>query len=112
MNRFFYEAAQAADATAASPSLQDMLPLLLMSGAFVFVIYFFMIRPQRKRDKELKAQVNSMTVGDRIVTIGGVVGTIANIRDDEITIATSIANTMITFKKTAIGSVVKKETAT
>lgn len=79
--------------------------LVVMFGA----LYFFMIRPQRKRDKELKAQVEKMAVGDTIVTIGGVVGTIANIQDDNVTIATSVAHTMITFKKSAVNTVVPRQ---
>ena len=53
--------------------------------------------------------MDQMTVGDKIVTIGGVVGTVANIREEEVTITTSVANTMITFRKTAISSVTKRE---
>lgn len=90
-------------------SLTDMLPMLLMLGVVMLVMYFITIRPQRKREKELKAQVDKMVVGDKIVTIGGIVGTIANIRDDEVTITTSVANTMITFRKTAISTVTKRD---
>src|SRR5660398_268749 len=60
----------------------------LIIGLLVVVfgfMYFFTIRPQRKRDKALKAQVSKMVVGDTVVTIGGLVGTIANIQDDNIT---------------------------
>ncbi len=87
----------------------EMLPMLLMLGLVMLVMYFITIRPQRKREKELKAQVDKMVVGDKIVTIGGIVGTIANIRDDEVTITTSVANTMITFRKTAISTVTKRD---
>ncbi len=89
-----------------------MTSTLLMVGMLVVMfgaLYFFMIRPQRKRDKELKAQVEKMAVGDTIVTIGGVVGTIANIQDDNVTIATSVAHTMITFKKSAVNTVVPRQ---
>ena len=73
------------------------------------VFYFILIRPQRKRDKELKEQMSKLSVGDRVVTIGGLVGFVANIKDNEITISTSAANTLVTFTKSAISTVVKRD---
>ena len=86
-------------------SLASIALLVLM---FV-VFYFILIRPQRKRDKELKEQMSKLSVGDRVVTIGGLVGFVANIKDNEITISTSAANTLVTFTKSAISSVVKRD---
>lgn len=94
---------------AAAPNYSDLIMMALMIAAVIAVFYFVTLRPQRKREKELKAQMDQMTVGDKIVTIGGVVGTVANIREEEVTITTSVANTMITFRKTAISSVTKRE---
>lgn len=79
------------------------LPLVLMFG----LMWLLMIRPQKKKEKALRELVNSMAVGDHVLTIGGVVGRIVNIREDEVTISTSVANTLITFKKSAISSVSK-----
>ena len=73
------------------------------------IMYFILIRPQRKKDKELKEQMSKLSVGDRVVTIGGLVGFVANIKDDQVTISTSAANTLVTFTKSAIQSVVKRE---
>ena len=73
------------------------------------VFYFILIRPQRKKDKELKEQMSKLSVGDRVVTIGGLVGFVANIKDDQVTISTSAANTLVTFTKSAIQSVVKRD---
>ena len=50
-----------------------------------------------------------MRVGDQVVTIGGLVGKVANIRDDEVTIMTSAANTLVTFKKSAISTIVSRD---
>ena len=86
-------------------SLMSVGLLVLM---FV-VFYFILIRPQRKRDKELREEVSKMSVGDRVVTIGGLVGFVANIKDNEITISTSAANTLVTFTKSAIQSVTKRD---
>lgn len=79
------------------------LPLILMFG----LMWLLMIRPQKKKEKALRELINAMTVGDHVLTIGGVVGRIVNLRDDEVTISTSVANTLVTFKKSAISSVSK-----
>ena len=73
------------------------------------VFYFILIRPQRKRDKELKKEMENLAVGDKVVTIGGLVGFVANIKDDEITISTSAANSLVTYTKSAIQTVVKRD---
>ena len=73
------------------------------------VFYFVLIRPQRKRDKELKKEMENLAVGDKVVTIGGLVGFVANIKDDEITISTSAANSLVTYTKSAIQTVVKRD---
>jgi preprotein translocase subunit YajC len=74
--------AQAAPAPAAAPdsfmgSFGSMLPLLLM---FV-VLYFVMIRPQMKRQKEHKAMIDALAKGDEVVIGGGVVGRVARMGD-------------------------------
>ncbi|PWJ70676.1 preprotein translocase subunit YajC [Ruminococcaceae bacterium R-25] len=86
-------------------SLTSFAVLIVMFAIF----YFILIRPQRKKDKELKEQMSKLSVGDRVVTIGGLVGFVANIKDDQVTISTSAANTLVTFTKSAIQSVVKRD---
>jgi len=101
-------ATPAATTTAGSDWTSSALMIGLLVVVFGFM-YFFTIRPQRKRDKDLKAQVAKMTVGDTVVTIGGMVGTIANIQDDNITITTSVAHTMVTYKKSAISTIIPRQ---
>ena len=76
--------AQSAPAAAApndlSSSLMSMLPLVLM---FV-VLYFVMIRPQMKRQKELKAMLDALAKGDEVVTTGGLLGKIAQLGEQQI----------------------------
>jgi preprotein translocase subunit YajC len=67
----------AAPAASASGGLMSMLPLLLM---FV-VLYFVMIRPQMKRQKEVKAMLEALSKGDEVVTQGGVIGKISKLGD-------------------------------
>jgi preprotein translocase subunit YajC len=80
-----------------------VIPLALMFG----LMYLLLIRPQKKKEKKLREQINSMVVGDNVVTIGGIVGRVVNLKDDEVTISTSVANTLITFKKSSINTVIK-----
>lgn len=69
-------------------------------------MYFFAIRPQQKRQKELIALRNSLVVGDSITTIGGITGTITKIDDDTLFVQTS-ESTTIAFKMYAVA---KRET--
>lgn len=94
--------------TAGGEMMGSIFSLGLLVIMFV-VFYFILIRPQRKKDKELKEQMSKLQVGDRVVTIGGLVGFVANIKDDQVTISTSAANTLVTFTKSAIQSVVKRD---
>lgn len=108
MNNYTTVALEAAGDQIAGFSLADMLPIAVMV-VLLIGLYFLMMRPQRKREKQLKEELSKLTVGDKIVTIGGIVGTVANIKDDEVTISTSIAHTMITFNKSAINTIIKRE---
>ena len=95
-------------------STMDMItsyyPIIML--LFLGVIFYFMlIRPQRKRDKEQKEMMSKLTVGDKVTTIGGLVGVIAQIKDDEVTISTSVANTLVTYTKAAIQTVEKRESS-
>lgn len=77
--------------------------------AFIALIYFMMIRPQRKRDKEVSDMRASLKPGDQIVTIGGIVGKVVRIKDDRILIETGSGKTKMEIVKTAVGSVVGKQ---
>lgn len=93
-----------AQAAGAGGLLGSFLPLILIMG----LMYVLMIRPQRKKEKALREQINAMQVGDNIVTIGGIVGKIVNMQEDEVTIATSVSNTLMTFKKNAVNTVMRQ----
>ncbi|MDD2393870.1 MAG: preprotein translocase subunit YajC [Eubacteriales bacterium] len=103
MFNLFAMTAEAAQPSGLGSLLQLIIPLALMFG----LMYFLMIRPQKKKEKALRDLINSMSVGDKCQTTGGIVGKVVNIKDDEVTIQTSVANTLITLKKAAITSVVK-----
>ena len=64
-----------------------METLILMALMFA-MLYFFMIRPENKRKKEAQNLRNSLTVGDEITTIGGIIGTICSVKENTIVIET------------------------
>ena len=71
----------------------------------VAVFYFLLIRPQRKKDKAVKNMLNSLKVGDRICTIGGIYGTITAMKDDTITLAMGGQQNPVVIARWAIRSV-------
>lgn len=85
---------------------QGVTSILLMTALLV-LIYFMMIRPQRKKDKADKEMRANLKVGDEIITIGGVIGKIEKINDKSVVISTTSGKNKIEFLKTAIASVGK-----
>jgi preprotein translocase subunit YajC len=92
---------------AAGGDLSSILGLVVPMALLFGLMYLLMIRPQKKKEKKLREQIAAMVVGDNVVTIGGVVGQIVNIKDDEVTVSTSVAKTLITFKKSAVNTIIK-----
>lgn len=62
----------------------SILPLVLI----IVLLYFMMIRPQRKKEKETREMINAMKIGDKVVTIGGICGKVAKIKDEYVFIET------------------------
>ena len=72
---------------------------------FIFVImYFLLIRPQRKREKEDQKMRNDLRVGDEIVTIGGIICRVVNVKEDLIIVETGADRTKLSLKKWAVQS--------
>ena len=66
----------------AASGQQSALPSILMIVLMIAIFYFFMIRPQQKRAKDIKKQREAMQKGDNVVTAGGIYGKIVEVRDD------------------------------
>ena len=81
--------------------IANILPFVVL----IVVFYFFLIRPQRKKDKEAKAMLDNLKVGDRICTIGGIYGTIVRIKDDVLTIEVGEQKTQMVFARWAVRNV-------
>lgn len=77
----------------------------LVSIALIFVVmYFVMIRPQKKQQQQEKAMRDSLRVGDDITTIGGIVGRVVNVKEDSLIIETGADRNKMTVKKWAVQS--------
>ena len=98
------DAAAATEMSAGATFIAYALQLLPMILIFV-VFYFVLIRPQRKKDKEAKAMLDNLKVGDRICTIGGIYGTIVRIKDDVLTIEVGEQKTQMVFARWAVRNV-------
>jgi len=79
---------------------------LLYVVVFFLIFYFMLIRPQQKKNKELKGMRDNISAGDEIVTIGGVTGQVVSVMDEDVVIRVRPSGTELTFKKWAIGSIV------
>jgi preprotein translocase subunit YajC len=101
----FISNAYAQSAAGAEGSLMSFLPIILM---FV-VLYFLMIRPQMKRQKEQKAMMDALTKGDEVVTAGGILGRVTRVTDAYVTL--EIANgTEVVIQKIAVATLLPKGT--
>ena len=89
----------------AAGGLMSFLPIILM---FV-VLWFIMIRPQMKRQKETKAMLEALAKGDEVVTAGGILGKVSKVADQYVTVEIA-TNTEITVQKSAVTTVLPKGT--
>ena len=84
------------------------LPLILI----IVVMYFLMIRPQAKRQKEHKEMLSKIEKGDKILTAGGIVATVAGVKENEETLIVKIAeNVKIELSRGSVAQVLKKKSA-
>jgi len=70
-------------------------------GSMFLIFYFLLIRPQQKKEKQRQAMINSLKVGDKVLTTSGIYGVITAIKDDIVTVKVS-SNTNIEFSKSAM----------
>ena len=86
-------------------SMLGFLPLILI----IVVMYFLMIRPQAKKQKEHRAMLDKLEKGDRVLTAGGIVGTIAGVKEDAGLLIVKIAdNVKVELSKNSVAQVLKK----
>jgi len=99
--------APAAGGTQMNPLL-SMLPFLLM---FV-VFYFLLIAPQKKRQKEHQAMLGSLKKGDKVITTGGILGTVTGVKEKTVILKVGEGETKIEFLKSAVSIINDKDIGT
>ena len=77
---------------------------IIMLVAMLAIFYFMLIRPENKRKKEAEQMRSSVKTGDKIVTIGGISGTVVNVKDTRIVLETGADQVRIELEKWAISS--------
>jgi preprotein translocase subunit YajC len=85
-------------------ALSGLLPMVLIIGVF----YVLLIRPQQKRQRELQATIAQLKAGDRIVTTGGVIGTITSVKDTSFLIR-SAEKSILEIARSAVAGIDEEE---
>lgn len=89
---------------------QQLQGLIIPIG-FLVIFYLFAIRPQKKRENQIKEMRNNLKVGDNIITIGGINGKITIVKEDMISLEVGPNKTRLDVAKWAVGSVVGKDSS-
>ena len=90
--------------TANTDLLSGFMPMILMIGVIV-LMYFFIMRPQKKQEKETQNMRDSLQVGDEITTIGGIIGKIISIKGETVMIESGHDRTKIRILRIAVSRV-------
>ncbi len=86
----------------------SMVTTFVTFGLIIAVFYFLIIRPQKKKEKETKDMISAVKKGDKVVTIGGIRGTVTSVKEDTVVVKVD-DNAKIEFSKGAISSVIIKK---
>ncbi len=98
-----------AEAGAAGATQGDPLASLILPIGLVVLFYFFLIRPQSKRQKEHRQMVADLQKGEEIITTGGILGKIVDVSDDFITLEIA-KDVSLTIQKNAVQTIMPKGT--
>lgn len=94
---------------AGAPAAPSMMSTLLFPVVLIAIMYFLMIRPQMKRQKEHRAMLEKLAKGDEVITSGGIAGTVVALSDAFITVEVA-SGVQLRVQKGAISSVLPKGT--
>ena len=89
----------------------DMLYTLMPLVLLIAIMYFLLIRPQKKREKQVNEMRSAVKVGDEVITIGGIHGTVSKVRDEYLTIQIGADKTKLEITRWAISKVVTDQPA-
>jgi preprotein translocase subunit YajC len=87
-----------------------MTQLIIWFGILFLVMWLLVIRPKKKEEQKKQALLTALKKGDKVVTIGGMIGTVMDLRDDEVVLKVDEStNTRIRFARAAISKIVGEE---
>ncbi len=93
---------------AAGGSTGSMMTTFVTLGLIIAIFYFLIIRPQNKKQKETQKMLESLQKGDRVSTIGGIRGTVSNVKEDVVVLKVA-DNMTLEFSKSAVASVLESK---
>jgi preprotein translocase subunit YajC len=105
MDRLLAAAALAQSTTPDRPGGQQLLSTLFVLGSFFLIFYFLILRPQQRRQKEMQKMITGLKRGDRVLTTGGLYGTIWDGKDDVLVVKIT-EEVKVEVAKTAVQAVV------
>ncbi len=89
----------------------SMMTTFVTFGLIIVIFYFLIIRPQKKRDKETKEMLASIKKGDKVVSIGGIHGTVVVVKETSVVVKVD-DNTRLEFSRSAISSIANRKAET
>ncbi|MGE4453704.1 MAG: preprotein translocase subunit YajC [Sphaerochaeta sp.] len=98
----------APESAGAAGSTGSMMTTFVTFGLIIVIFYFLIIRPQKKRDKETKEMLASIKKGDKVVSIGGIHGTVVAVKETTVVVKVD-DNTRMEFSRNAISSIVNRK---
>ncbi len=99
---FLLDAAKAADSAQQGANAGSMLGMFIPLILMFVILYFFMIRPQKKRDKEIQDMRSSLQIGDEVVTTGGIIGIVVSLKEDTLVIETGSDRSKVRIARWAV----------
>ena len=105
----FSPSAAWAQAPASGPAPQNpFFGTLFLIVSFVLIFYFLLLRPQQKRQKQVQDMLKNLKTGDRVLTSGGLFGSVLGIKDDVVVLKINDDGVKAEFAKSAIQAVIQK----
>ena len=102
---------QGSATSSSANSAGSMTTTFITFGLIILIFYFLIIRPQKKQEKETKNMLSAMKKGDKIVSIGGIRGTIVSVKESTVVVKVD-DNTRMEFSKSAIAQILDKKAET
>lgn len=109
MNPLLTLFAQATAPAQGAPAGGALVPFLFQIGAIFAIFYFLMIRPQQKRQKELRQMIDALTAGNEVVTGGGILGKVTDVGEQFLTVEIS-DGVRVKIQKHSVAAVLPKDT--